>query len=210
MSEGTSLPEALLHAATPEVLVTGRTPEAPEALSRTSSAAPQPSANFEQEREYLWKAHSYTNDYIRFADAKAGFCVGIASAILWALFAAKCHDLFITFAPLQWTPLAWLSFGSFLSLVSSIVFAIIAVRPRLWTHSPKGFIFWQSVVEYDGPDDFTEAFKALGPEDLGVHLAHHLYSLAKVAASKYTWVNRAILTGTAGALFGIAVLLQKH
>src|SRR2546428_5070756 len=144
-------PADSLHLATPST--------SSDALALGGSPTPR-QTGVPAQREFLWKVHSYTNDYIRFADAKAGFSVGIASALLAVLYAAKCHELFVTLAPVQRTPLAWVSVGAFLSLVASILAAVAAVRPRLWTHSDKGFIFWRGIAEYDGPEMFTAAFQA--------------------------------------------------
>jgi hypothetical protein len=44
--------------------------------------------------DFIWKVHSYTNEYIRFADAKAGAVIAWCSALTAALFAAKAHYKF--------------------------------------------------------------------------------------------------------------------
>jgi hypothetical protein len=159
--------------------------------------------------DFLWKVHSYTNDYIRFADAKAGFVVGFASAVLWALFAGKCHEMFISVAPRQWTGLAWMSLASYVSLLASILASITAVSPRLWAGASKGLIFWQSVVRYGDADAYATAALAVPSEELPNHLAHHVFVLASVSCRKYAWVNAAILSLTVGGLLGIAVLAWK-
>jgi hypothetical protein len=205
------LPEALLQAPAPEVLLGGSSPEAPEALgTASSSTAPKSSDDQVQKREFLWKVHGYTNEYIRFADTKAGFCVGMASAVMAALFASKCHDLFLQAAPGQWTALAWASLSAFVLLALSIGASVTAVRPRLWVHSEKGFIFWQAVAEFDSPGALVMGYESQGVAELNVCLAHHLYSLAKVCSRKYMWVNVAILAAAVGGTLAVAVVLLKH
>src|SRR5437763_11946832 len=41
--------------------------------------------------EFLWKVHSYTNDYIRFADTKAGIALALVAGLLATLFGSKAH-----------------------------------------------------------------------------------------------------------------------
>jgi len=43
------------------------------------------------EWEFAWKVHAYTNDYIRFADAKAGVVITWCASLVALLFAAKAH-----------------------------------------------------------------------------------------------------------------------
>src|SRR4029077_19894370 len=104
-------------------------------------------------REFLWNVHSYINNYIQFADTKAGFCVGIASALMAALFASKSHELFIRGAPSQyaghWTVLAGISLAAFVLLAVSMGAAVMVVRPRAWVYSEKGFIFWNDISNFD-------------------------------------------------------------
>jgi hypothetical protein len=204
----------------PSQSVTKAPPEAPAPADQHPPAeshlpidAPErkaaPNEDASAKCEFLWKVHSYTNEYIRFADAKAGFVVGFASAVLWALFAGRCHEMFIVVAPRQWNALAWLSLASYLLLLASILASITAVRPRLWAGSSKGLIFWKSVTRYGDMDAYTNAVLAVSPDELPTHLANHVYALARVSGRKYAWVNAGILALTFGGLLGIAVLMWK-
>jgi hypothetical protein len=153
---------------------------------------------------------NYTNQYIRFADTKAGFCVAIVLALFGALVSAGTHELFLHVARVQWALLAWASLVAFLLLIVAVLAAVAAVRPRLWTHSSRGFIFWESVAAYESPDRFSDAFRTQLDNDLKDHLAHHLYTLAKVCRRKYLWVNWAIFTGATGGVLGLIVLFFQR
>jgi hypothetical protein len=165
------------------------------------------------QRDFLWKVHSYTNDYIRFADTKAAFCASFASALIGALFASKLHELFITklragnFAGL--TFLADLSLGAFVLLTLSVIFAVVVIRPRLWTHSDKGFIFWEAISAFDAAEAFSTQFRTKVEAELDECLSHHLYTLAKISSRKYFWVSTSILMAAAGAALAVIVLMFK-
>jgi hypothetical protein len=211
LPEEIQFPEAPRQVTTPEILVCGPSGEASEILRAASSQAVcTVGRSLAENREFLWKTHGYINEYIRFADTKAGFCVGIASALIGALFGSKCQEMFIRIAPSQWTPLSWMSIAAFFLLTTSITAAVMAVRPRLWTHSPQGIIFWKAVGQFGSPEAFAAGFEAKTSEALNTTIAHHIYSLATVCDRKYTWLNMAIISATAGGASSVLVLLLKH
>src|SRR5260370_23057113 len=214
MDEEAPSPKAVSQAQ--DVLVGSGTSKGPEALAAISSSScvPNTGNGLAQKREFLWKVHSYTNDHIRFADTKAAFCVGIASALMGALFASKSHELFTKALTSQdvghRTFLACVSLGAFVLLAISMGTAVTVVRPRLWTHSEKGFIFWGAVSKFDAGGAFAAQFAAQTEAELNECLSHHLYSLAKVCRRKYIWLIVAILTAAVGGAFAVVVLLFKH
>lgn len=159
--------------------------------------------------QFLWHIHDYTNEYIRFADAKAGVCVGIASALLGALFATKCHTLFTTSSGWQHPSLSLLAIASFLFLGFGIFASLFAVRPRLWTHSQKGLIFWGAIARFETADSFAAHYDSQSPHSLTERLSHNLYSLSKICVRKYFWVSAAILATAGGGVLAALVLLLK-
>ena len=211
---------------TPQQQEIGRTPliqSSRSAVPEALAAAPSLPKTFEEttsegkltkKREFLWQVHAYTNDYVRFADTKAAFCVGIASALIGVLFASKSHELFIQTMPVRFVGdcnyLAYISMGAFILLIFSIAASVLAVRPRLWTYSEEGFIFWGAIANFKDPDIFTARYQSQTEEELSQCLSHHLYSLATVCRRKYYWVNAAIMSVAGGGALAIAVLLLKH
>jgi len=163
-----------------------------------------------QKREFLWKVHSYVIDNIRLGDTKAAFCVAIASALIGALFASKCHELFIRVAPSQWTALGFTSLGAFALLAISIGAAVAVIRPRLWTHSEKGFVFWKAISDFNAAITFRVEYETQTEAELNASLANQLYSLATVCRRKYSWMNVAILAATVGGALAVIVLLFKR
>jgi hypothetical protein len=156
-------------------------------------------------REFLWNVHSYTNDYVQFADTKAAFCVGIATALMAALFASKAHDLFRSGGhPI----LAGLSLGAFVLLAISMGAAVMVVRPRD-KESEDGLVFWKDIAGRDTADLFVSEYSAQTERDLNRSLSVHLYDLARVCIRKYFWVNVATFAGAAGSALAIIALLFK-
>jgi hypothetical protein len=184
------------------------------AASAAVSGTPTAATGLTLRREFLWKVHAYINEYIRFADIKAGFCLGIASALIGTLFKSGSHELFIRAAMSQgagiWSAPAILSSGAFAFLAASIGAAIAVVLPRLWINSLKGFVFWRAISEFDTAQGFAYQFASQSEDELNLHLALHLYSLAKICRRKYIWVSVAILTALAGGVLAVVVLLLKR
>jgi hypothetical protein len=183
-----------------------------EALSAGSSP-PAAAADFSYKREFLWKVQGYTHDYIRFGDTKAGFCVGIASALMGALFATKSQELFLFQLPSQYlghrSALPTLSLLAFLTLGVAIVAAVMVIRPRLWMDSPKGFIFWDSISKFESPAAFASQFATQTDDELAGHLSTHLFTVAGICRKKYFWINISLIALVVGGALSVIVLLLK-
>jgi hypothetical protein len=184
----------------------------PPATSGTGASATE--IPLAQKQDFLWKVHSYTNEYIRFADTKAAFCVGVASALIAGLFASKSQDLFMN-AILRrggatWSALACLSLAAFVFLGASIAASVVAVVPRLRAGSGEGFIFWESISDFGGAAEFAAAYRIQTEAKLNECLSDHLYILASVCRKKYFWVNAAMGTAVVGGVLAVADLLLKR
>lgn len=160
--------------------------------------------------DFLWKIHGYTNDYIRFADTKAGFAAGAALAIMGALVASHLFD------SLWVTPLTnlncrvWFGALALLLLLLSAFFAMMAIRPRLKSDVPKGFIFWESVILHGSGIAYAAECKKLSLVDMELNVSRHIYALAAICTRKYFWTSIAIWTGLTGALLAGALILAIH
>jgi pycsar effector protein len=160
--------------------------------------------------DFLWKAHSYTNEYIRFADAKAAFLVTIAAALAGALISSKVFDGLRLVSVADWPAAAWIAVFSILCLGSSVVCATWTVRPRLWGKDQKDVIFWGGIVRYDSADTFCAEVERLSEVEQAHAVGRHLYVLARICKRKYDWSNAAILFGTAGGLSAALAVLWIH
>jgi hypothetical protein len=149
------------------------------------------------------------NEYIRFADTKAGVVIVLASGLVAGLYAAKLHVPIMSASPFALGWLGVLSALGFLFLTSGILLAVWAIRPRLTNDQRRGFVFWESIRGFRSASEYWQALRAEGEERLGEHLAGHLYMLSSVCRRKYFWVALSIWVSLGGAVAGTAALLLK-
>jgi hypothetical protein len=160
--------------------------------------------------DFLWKVHGYTNDYIRFADTKAGFAAGTVLAVMGALVASHPFDSLSQTPFTQLHYRVWFSASALAILVFSFICALLAIRPRLKLTVPKGFIFWASVVEHGSDMAYAGECKKLSVDEMDLNVSRHIYALATISTRKYFWTNLSILTGAAGGLLAGATILVIH
>lgn len=198
-----------IDAPTPQVLLAGLRSERADdvSLSTDKEGAPLRGANFGQDGDdFLWHVHAYVNEYIRFADAKAGFLVALTSATLWVLFSANLSTL------LGGTPWGWAArFGAaaLLFLSISLICSMIVVFPRMDSHPGEGLLFWNAIAEHKTAAAFKRAVEGLSPSARTAQISTHLHSLAKVAKQKYRWVNYAVISGVVGLVSGVLTQLLQ-
>lgn len=160
--------------------------------------------------DFLWKVHSYTNDYIRFADSKAGFVAASVVTLIGTLVAAHAFDHVGWIAPSSWPVHTWIGFLALGLLVVSFLCALLAIRPRLHSTVPKGFIFWTSVAEHANDLAYAEECSKLTAHEIELNVSRHVYTLAGICKRKYFWTNLAMLIGSAGGALAGGVLLTAH
>jgi hypothetical protein len=178
--------------------------------------------------DFSWRVHGYTNEYIRFADQKAGVVLAVESGLVAALYSAKLHQarslsrLNVPNAVAFDTLLGVTSFLAFAALLLGVLFALLAITPRLWHEfvpsirarvlgkltgeTPKGAIFWKQVLAHKQQEEYATYLAGMtaGQKDLAV--AHHVFALAGVADAKFGWINLSIGAGAIGATFAIVAL----
>ena len=55
-------------------------------------------ADEQDQNEFFWKVHSYTNEYIRFADTKAELVIGWTLALVGALRSGRTQEVRMEFS----------------------------------------------------------------------------------------------------------------
>ena len=174
--------------------------------------------------ESVWKVHTYTNEYIRFADQKAGVFLAFQSGLLTAMFAAKLHH-----------DCATDPFGSWVTGCASVAFAglalgaclaLYAVTPRLqvaafvverlWPWStvvstaPPGLIYWEQVIGHNDSAAYSATIGRQTAGSLADAVAQHTFVLASIAERKYRWVNRSFYVSAIPALLAaVAMFFHK-
>jgi len=160
-----------------------------------------------EHREFFWKVHEYTNEYIRFADAKAGVGIVFCGAMLSVLYSNGLHKPLLTTPVVAWHLRDAVAAAAFVLLALGALAAACSIRPRLPNSQPKGFIFWESVRAHPDGESFADAAASEGMDALGRHLAVHLHIIAGIASRKYWWAQASILVTIAGAVCAAAAIL---
>jgi hypothetical protein len=160
-------------------------------------------------REFLWQTHRYTNEYIRFSDAKSGIAIAFSLAALGALYETGSFEALVAAPIRQWTTYdQWVAAATVL-LVFAGLSAGWSIRPRLSNKQPRGFIFWESVRAHESETEYHAALARQTEADLDRHLAAHQYTLSSVTSRKFYWSAWSVLLTLAGMLLaGVLIALS--
>jgi len=162
-----------------------------------------------EQRDFVWRTHSYVNDYIRLADAKAGALFGVFGAFLGVL----VHQWAASVEPDTWWRKALFASATGAAALV-ILLALRVVRPRLDAPATKDrsgatcAIYWQRVCG-QSMDQYRRAVEALDDDGMLSALVAHTWEISHVAERKYRTLRMAFLTSFFAlplALLGIAVL----
>lgn len=169
--------------------------------------------------DFLWNVHSYTNEYVRFADTKAALTVAWATALLGVLYAERVHAV-----PNPETGFWVISLLAAAALCAGFILAVWSILPRLHCmpiarSSPKnkktsatkpvGLIYWGDVLSLNDAETYQLNISKLDDENIVEQLSQHIFVLSGVAKSKYRLVNLSISVVAIGSLFSIWVLITK-
>lgn len=151
----------------------------------------------DEDREaFVWRAHSYINDYIRLADAKAGALFAVFGAVVGLLIR-------------QWTdgdePMTWWRMALFSSaLLSSaivLVLAIDVVRPRT-RKSDQGYIFWEHINDRR-LREYQDALRGLDAGGLFDAVTSHTHEISAIADMKYARLKLAFVASYVALPLGL-------
>lgn len=144
--------------------------------------------------EQAWRVLLLINDWIKHADAKTAgtlAATGVTAGVLYSV-VSDIEDL-----PLPTT--IWAS-ATAVFLLFAVVFAGLALRPRLWTRVPAtskvyfehiARAYPKSTSQMTFVRDFTTSFSDHG--SVASEVAAQVWAIAHVAAAKYRWVNLSIV-----------------
>ncbi len=179
--------------------------------------------------EFLWNTHSYINEYIKFADAKAGVVATWTSAFLGVLISIDVHHLFMggegsDCSTLTGIAAAALSLIGMLLLAAGFIAAVFALIPRLWSRplrslrfwkeiSPSpasqnlGYIFWSDILAHGSTEAFVKNVLKRDDDRLAKDIAEHIYVLSQICDRKFSFVVRSIQFSTAGSICAAIVTI---
>ncbi len=179
-----------------------------ESAHQTSEGVISTPENSQQngQDKYAQHLHSYIREYIAAADRKASFVFTVGAALLVYLYEKNIAVSWLV-SPFSWTLSEIIAFVSMAGLSVSCVLAVFVVLPRL-SGSKRGFIFWESIVEFNSPTEFSEAAQKLSDTEVTRELLLHSYELSNICKKKYYILNWALRIGGVGAIATIIYLLK--
>jgi len=187
---------------------------ADQALEASPAGRPLPPA---EALEFGWNVHTYLNEYIRFADAKAGVVMAWCAALIGAMFSARVHECLLkwpVFIGWTWAGLVEVlgALAAFVLLVLAIVGGAAVIVPRLRrtpiakdgkqpnsTQSssapePAGLIYWDDILMHGDRASYGTALRQATPQ----YVADHNFVLAEIAKEKYGWVAWSVWIAAVG------------
>lgn len=157
--------------------------------------------------KYAQNLHMYVREYIAAADRKASFVFTIGAALLVYLYEKNIAVSWLV-SPFSWSLSEIIAFVSMVGLSISCVLSVFVVFPRL-SGSKRGFIFWESITEFNNPSEFAEAAQKLSTAEITRELLLHSYELSAICKKKYAILNWALRIGGVGAIATIIYLLKN-
>lgn len=150
--------------------------------------------------------HSYIREYISAADRKASFVFTIGAALLVYLYEKGIVVSWLK-SPNTWALGEILAFIAISGLSISCLLAVAVVFPKL-KGSRRGFIFWESIAEFESASSFSDAAQQLSGPSLTNELLKHVYEIAHVCKEKYRILNWSLRIGAIGAISTILYLIK--
>lgn len=151
--------------------------------------------------EHYWNTFTQINEWIRFADTKAGALITMNSIII-GFIASNLTTVKETIS--QNNCLIALSLLGSLSLLASLLFALKCILPNLSVGEPKSNIFFKHISKKHSN---AQEFKKLldnSPDILG-DLKTQIWANSRVADNKYSAVNNSIIAFS--FLIGFSILI---
>lgn len=212
-------------------------PSAPAPNLASNVVAASTAASDTVRREFIWKTHDYTNNYIRFADTKAALIIALTSGLLASLLGVKAHH-YCSPSRLNLREPVWLdswlgsfAFLAFTFLILGFCCAMLTIAPRLWNRLIRGlwntlkhmfsktarastiqpgFVYWSSILAHSSPENYYNALSAQNEGELARHLAAHQYVLGGIVEEKFLYVDRSIRFALLGGIIaGLFILASS-
>jgi Family of unknown function (DUF5706) len=147
----------------------------------------------------------YVRHYIEFADAKAGVCLGLISAVLGYMASRDEVQALIT------NPTFTIKFsivaGVLVTLLSSAAFAFAVIAPRLSPVSGEGIIFFKEVAKRKSGEDYVREIASYSNSDLTIAQLRHCFHISTICSWKYRLLRAAIWLALPGLIFALLSIL---
>ena len=153
-------------------------------------------------QELLLDQREHIDRYISIADTKAGFLIGLLSAVMLGLYQSSArHPLRVPVNP--WTATGFLFVIALVFLAAAVSLSMFVVRPRLINTAKKGLIPWLGISSFRSREEYLRSLSAATRSQLIEDLASNVYDLSKIARKKYDWLRWSFLAGGLGLITGL-------
>lgn len=184
----------------------GQAPRLDAAPVTEPSVEPTPTSGLEAHHGEFASFHEqYVRHYIQLADAKAGLCFGLISAVLGYLVSRDEVQAFIL------KPSCTAEFGvaaiAMLLLLAAAACAFAVIAPRLSSPTGEGIVFFGAVSRLVSGNAYVTEVAIRSPAELTELRLKHCFDTSKVCDRKYRFLKAAIWLALPGLGFTLLSLL---
>ena len=169
--------------------------------------------NNDYDSEFGRNNNNYLNEYIRFADTKAGILLAIEGGFLVKLSDNWSKILSNISGGKDLTPIFSIELQLTLLVIATIIMLLSTIAtlwviiPRLGEKSKRGYIFWENIAEFPSAKKYVEEVFELSKKELDSILLEQNYYLARTAKRKYRVLRLAFILGSIAILINIPVIV---
>jgi hypothetical protein len=181
-------------------------PDADPARACDAPPAACPALDAAQRIDHLWLVHACTQEAIQLCDKKCSVLIAVAGSVIAGLLSAvgEGHANLLAILSDAWAVV------SLTTLLAAVLVAAVAIKPRLWREANEGSVFWESIVTHGRPQSFAEYLRAQTTDAVAEHLAHQVFSVARVCRRKYAWFAWAFYLTLIGGLLTVIAVVQAQ
>jgi hypothetical protein len=184
----------------------GQAPHLNAAPAAEPSLEPTPTIGLKAHHSEFASFHEqYVRHYIQLADAKAGVCFGLISAVLGYL-VSKDEVQTLILKP-SYTAKFGITAIAMLFLLAAAACAFAVIAPRLSSPTGEGFIFFGAVARRASGDDYVVDVASRSTAELTALRLKHCFDTPKVCDRKYGLLKAAIWLALPGLGLALVALL---
>ncbi len=142
--------------------------------------------------DFYWHLYSETANWLRFADAKIGGIIA-GNALLLVLISKPLEVALQPPAPGAVHPYVWLLILTLVSVAASILFALLAIRPRPTAVQSQSLVYFMSIAKRYSAEKYREDFGESSEVQREADMIGQIWELSVLADKKYRSISRSCL-----------------
>ena len=167
---------------------------------------PTPTSGVEAHHGEFASFHEqYVRHYIQLADAKAGLCFGLISAVLGYL--VNQNEVQSLILKPSFTAEFGIALIALLFLLAAAAAAFAVIAPRLSSLTGEGIVFFSAVAKRASGNDYVADVASHSPAELTALRLKHCFDTSKVCDRKYRLLKAAIWLALPGLGLALVTLL---